>query len=279
MFGLSVSKRTGGHSGPPLRREFGICNTRDIRNNNPNIGVRTRWSAPTRRICDPPQSNVYTEQRDTGWNVERMCREPDIPATGGCKPAHNRRLAGRAPSTMVKSNKSLPNFPLVTIGDGRPTRQHHATSQRSRTQHRTEFASHPARSAQTRCIHLASALLTSITSKTTTLEPSGIDTRGRTRRSDPTQRICNPPPSNVYTEQRDGGWNVERVCREPEILVNGACKPAHIRRLAGRAPSTMVKNNKSLQNQPIVTIGDGRPTGQHHATDQPSRTNHKPEFS
>ena len=59
--------------------------------------------------------------RDAGRNVERVCREPEIPATGGCEPVGIRRLPGRAPSTMVKINQSIPHSPVVTIGDGRPT--------------------------------------------------------------------------------------------------------------------------------------------------------------
>ena len=68
-----------------------------------------------------PLSNLYTSHRDAGWNVERVCREPDISADGGCERVDIRRLAGRAPSTMVLSNKSMPNSHIVTIGDGRPT--------------------------------------------------------------------------------------------------------------------------------------------------------------
>jgi hypothetical protein len=68
-----------------------------------------------------PQSHMCTSQRDAGWNVERVCREPDIPAAGNGQPVDIRRLPGRAPSTMVKINKSIPHNPVVTIGDGRPT--------------------------------------------------------------------------------------------------------------------------------------------------------------
>ena len=68
-----------------------------------------------------PQSHICTFQRDAGWNVERGCREPDIPADEGNKPVEIRRLPGRAPSTMVKINESSPNSPVVTIGDGRHT--------------------------------------------------------------------------------------------------------------------------------------------------------------
>jgi len=92
-----------------------------------------------------------------------MCREPDISATGGWKSRIIRRLAGRAPSSMVISSKLLPNIPVVTIGDGRPTWKHRATNKPSRTHHITEFAYHPARSAHTRYIHPASAASTSIT--------------------------------------------------------------------------------------------------------------------
>jgi hypothetical protein len=60
-------------------------------------------------------------QRDAGWNVERMCREPDISADGNGQAVGIRRLSGRAPSTMVKINQSIPHSPIVTIGDGRPT--------------------------------------------------------------------------------------------------------------------------------------------------------------
>ena len=56
-----------------------------------------------------------------------------------------------------------------------------------------------------------------------------------------------------------GGVGV-RVCREPVISADGFCKPVDIRRLAGRAPSSMVLSNKSIPNSHIVTIGDGRPT-------------------
>ena len=84
-----------------------------------------------------------------------------------------RRLKGRAPSTMVITNKSSPNMPIMTIGDGRPTGPHHATDQPSRTQHRPGFSSHPARSAQTRCIHPASALLKSINGRTVSTHAGG----------------------------------------------------------------------------------------------------------
>jgi hypothetical protein len=40
-------------------------------------------------------------QRDARWNEERAGRKPEIPHYGGCKPARNRRLPGRAPSKMV----------------------------------------------------------------------------------------------------------------------------------------------------------------------------------
>ena len=46
----STKPPTGGHSGPPLRREFGNCNASDIRNNNTNIGVRAQRPSPTQRI-------------------------------------------------------------------------------------------------------------------------------------------------------------------------------------------------------------------------------------
>jgi len=55
------------------------------------------------------QSNIETNQRDGGWNGERMCREPDISADGGCKPGIIRRLAGRAPSSMVKTSRPSKN--------------------------------------------------------------------------------------------------------------------------------------------------------------------------
>jgi hypothetical protein len=48
----------------------------------------------------------YARQRDAGWNVEWMCREPVIPVDGFCKPVDIRRLPGRAPSSMVKINES-----------------------------------------------------------------------------------------------------------------------------------------------------------------------------
>ena len=60
--------------------------------------------------------------------------------------------------------------------------------------------------------------------------------------------------------QRDAGWIVERVCREPDISADGGYKPRIIRRLAGRAPSSMVTIKKSIRQSPVVTIGDGRPT-------------------
>jgi hypothetical protein len=97
---------------------------------------RTRRSAPTRRICFDKRSHrsrkqiqyfihrsrhEQARQRDAGWNVERVCREPDISVSGGCKQAHNRRLPGRAPSSMVIINKLMPNSPIGTIADGRPT--------------------------------------------------------------------------------------------------------------------------------------------------------------
>ncbi len=85
-----------------------------------------------------------------------------------------------------------------------------------------------------------------------------INTRGRTLRSAPTRRICwmvgqsnmGHRKSHIETNQRDAGWNVERGCREPVISAGGGCKPAIIRRLPGRAPSTMVISSKSLQTNP-----------------------------
>ncbi len=128
---------------------------------------------------------------------------------------------------------------------------------------------HPARSAHTRCIRPASAFSTSINSKTTTIKPSGIDTLGRTQRSAPTRRICSMKgqpnmghrKSHIETNQRDAGWNVERVCREPDISAGGGCKPAIIRRLSGRAPSTMVISSKSLPNNPSWPSGMVDPHG------------------
>ena len=89
-------------------------------------------------------------------------------AAGGCNLVDIRRLPGREPSSMVISNNSLPNRPVVTIGDGRPTWMHHATDPPSRTQHRPGFSLHPARSAQTRCIYPASAALASTSTSTST---------------------------------------------------------------------------------------------------------------
>ena len=57
------------------------------------------------------QSNIETNHRDGGWNGERMCREPDISADGGCKPGIIRRLSGRAPSSMVKTSRPSKNHP------------------------------------------------------------------------------------------------------------------------------------------------------------------------
>ena len=66
---------------------------------------RTRRSAPTRSLCRKPHIQDETDgQRAARWNVERVGREPDISADDGCKPAHNRRLSGRAPSPMVINN-------------------------------------------------------------------------------------------------------------------------------------------------------------------------------
>ena len=62
-----------------------------------------------------------------------------------------------------------------------------------------------------------------------------------------------------YARHRDAGWNVERVCREPVISADRFCKPVDIRRLPGRAPSSMVTIKKSMRQSPVVTIGDGRP--------------------
>ncbi|MFY8051344.1 MAG: hypothetical protein ACOVP2_01895 [Armatimonadaceae bacterium] len=56
-----------------------------------------------------------------------------------------------------QNQQTVNNPPTVTIGDGRPTGPHHATDKPSRTDHETEFSYHPARSAQSRCIHPASA--------------------------------------------------------------------------------------------------------------------------
>ena len=41
-----------------------------------------------------PQSHMCTSQRDAGWNVERVCREPDIPAAGNGQAVDIRRLSG-----------------------------------------------------------------------------------------------------------------------------------------------------------------------------------------
>ena len=115
-----------------------------------------------------PERTKAPSHRDAGWNVEWMCREPDISAAGGWKLVDIRRLPGREPSSMVIINKLMPNSPIVTIGDGRPTWMHHATDPPSRTQHRPGFSLHPARSAQTRCIYPASAASTSTSTSTTT---------------------------------------------------------------------------------------------------------------
>ena len=99
--------------------------------------------------------------------------------------------------------------------------------------------------------------------------------RGRTQRSAPTRRNCFNERHqwrrkrikhfihhnrHEYAFQRDAGWNVEWVCREPVISADRFCKPVDIRRLPGRAPSTMVKIKKSIPQNAVVTIGDGRPT-------------------
>ncbi len=135
--------------------------------------------------------------------------------------------------------------PVVTIGDGRPTRQHNATNQRSRTKHIPEFAQHPARSARTRCIRLASALTTTKYSQFVSKRAGGHS--GPPLRGD---FASANPQSYVLAEQRDAGWNVERVDREPDISADGGCKQRNIRRLSGRAPSPMVITNRSLHNNP-----------------------------
>jgi hypothetical protein len=71
----------------------------------------TASAAWTSTNCDKHNQNCLTtdsntSQRDAGWNVERVCREPDIPAAGGCERVGIRRLPGRAPSTMVKINQA-----------------------------------------------------------------------------------------------------------------------------------------------------------------------------
>ena len=49
IFVTTTPSRAGGHGGPPLRREFGICSASDIRDNHAITCGRTRRSAPTRR--------------------------------------------------------------------------------------------------------------------------------------------------------------------------------------------------------------------------------------
>ena len=95
----------------------------------------------------------------------------DVPGAGhfSCRglQATEHSASGRAGTVVDGQNQQIvTNPPVVTIGDGRPTWPHHATNQPSRTQYQTEFSSHPARSAHTRCIHPASGALTSISDKT-----------------------------------------------------------------------------------------------------------------
>ncbi len=143
----TVSIRAGGHGGPPLRG--GFVSIRGITKAEPNT---PQWFRYIRR-----DRHEQARQRDAGWNVERVCREPDISVSGGCKQVDSRRLLGRVPSSMVISNRSSPNWPVVTIGDGRPTWPHDKTNKRGRSIQPTEFSLHPARLARTRCIHPASA--------------------------------------------------------------------------------------------------------------------------
>jgi len=165
------SKRAGGHSGPPLRR--GCVVSLIFKTKQPHIAMRGgMWS---------------------GWAASRTFQP-----TGECKQVDIRRLAGRVPSTMVITSKSLPNDPVVTIGDGRPTWPPDVTAKPSRTDRSMGFrvtsgdlgthAMHPPRKREsigTNATHPPGKRIIHINKC-----QDRIDTRGRIRRSAPTQRIC-----------------------------------------------------------------------------------------
>ena len=174
---------------------------------------RAQRSAPTQRICFNEESHVIRKQiqhfikqaqheqtrhRDARWNEERVGRKPDTPHFGGCKPVCIRRLAGRAPSKMVNS---------TTVS--RIPKSHHrgwSTHLASR-RYRLAQPDRPQNSSfvtsggiGTHAMHPPRKRLRSESKS----QPQGTSvTRGRTRRSAPTQRICfnqeaSPKPNSRF---------------------------------------------------------------------------------
>ena len=123
---------TGGHSGPPLRGEFGICGASDIRDNHAITRGRTRRSAPTSRCIDKPSSATRGGMLSgraasrTGQLSDTASQHPFGGWQGGC---HPRWQYPRPQSEMI----------TPTIGDGRPTWPPDVTAKPSQTERSTGF--------------------------------------------------------------------------------------------------------------------------------------------
>ena len=98
-------------------------------------------------------------------------------------------MPGRAPSTMVKANRSLPNNPVMTIADGRPTWPHHATNQQSRNKHQNGIFI-TSGEIGTNAMHPPGKRQPVTVSQTSSKSNSYVFLRGRAQRPSPTQRIC-----------------------------------------------------------------------------------------
>ncbi len=141
-----TSIHPGGHSGPPLRGGFVI---------RPST-IKHLYLSTRRRVecgAGVPGAGHFSRRGLQASNHSASIRAGTV---------HD----GHIQQIITKQ-------PVVTIGDGRPTRQHHATDQRSRTENQTEFSSHPARSAHTRCIQPASASQTSMFSQSASIHTGG----------------------------------------------------------------------------------------------------------
>ena len=151
-----TSKHAGGNSGPPLR---GVCNVRlTFKTKQIDIAMRGGMSS--------------------GWAASRTGQLSDTASQhpfGGWQGGHHPRWQYPPPQSEMIT---------PAIGDGRPTWPPDVTAKPSRTERSTGFrvtsgdlgthAMHPPR----KC------------SNNINVQPIGIDTRGRTRRSAPTRRIC-----------------------------------------------------------------------------------------
>ena len=102
---------------------------------------RTQRSAPTRRFVIRP-STIKHLHLTTRRRVECGAGVP------GAGHFSLRGLQASEHSAFVRAGtvhdghdqKTVKNSPVVTIGDGRPTRPHHTTDQPSRTEHQTGFS-------------------------------------------------------------------------------------------------------------------------------------------